>query len=175
MDPEAEIMLDKRWALWLAGVIDCEGCLSVSAVGDRPGNYAPTMQISMTTRGVVDKALEVVGAGSLAHVPSRNPVWAGTYRWNLYGRDAGLVAALITPYLLVKKRQAVLVSALAATLRRPGDPRDTTDQVRAYRTGIYRAMKTLNSRGGDAPDLDQVTYQALIGGPEAYAQHLSRN
>ena len=53
--------LSEASAMWIAGVIDCEGCLHLgSHLNKKRGgyNFSLTAQVAMTDLGVIDKLLE---------------------------------------------------------------------------------------------------------------------
>jgi hypothetical protein len=152
------------WLGWLVGFIDGEGSVSIRRLGKRNGKtrndgrfnqLAPSIQITSTDLSAIEKAHEILklwGVGSLIYHRNRvdktptHILWCSGYK-RLHG-----VLSLITPFLVIKKRQAQLVYELVdrrKDLNRntPYSERDIeiSDQVKELNIKpLERSRRTLN-------------------------------
>lgn len=98
---------------WLAGLIDGEGCISLT----------PSIRIVLVERDkfVLEKVIEITGAGNLNFRPlnKKNPNWNNQYCWNLYKKkDVVRVAREVLPYLVLKKREMeIMLEAFEARVK----------------------------------------------------------
>ncbi len=153
---------DKAYA---AGLIDGEGCISISRVNYKRtsrktggSSIAGTLHIAMTDRAAVDyvrQAFGNVGREATTDKSERYARlgWKPTYHWVLSTQQAAAVLKEVLPYLRVKRRQAELLIKLA-------DMRASTGAV-SYgsskwgrikvdphiQEAIYAECRTLNVRG----------------------------
>lgn len=67
------------------------------------------------------------------------------YQWRVYGATAASTLQRVLPFLVVKRRQAVLVLEYQETVVVGARPR-ITDAVQAHRAAIYAALLELNKR-----------------------------
>lgn len=160
---------DRGWAMWLAALIDGEGCLSVKVWRGHRRNdgtlgnaaYRPRITIHMASRRVIDRAAWAIGGSQRVHRTPRPGNWRTTYRVEWFGDDAVSVLTCVLPHLIEKQGQALLLMALATSSTGTGKTR-TAEEV-AYQASLYEAVKKLNQRGHD--DLDRsVDVAAVIAG-----------
>lgn len=185
MDQTADIFLDRGWAMWMAAMVDGEGCILVRLDNRKSlPCYQTMVSVAGTAPVLMDKVLEVAGCGKLQNTVKS---WGDKARpgrhWHVTGRDAFVFLGRVTPFLVLKKRQGLLAQALMVSQRDQNGKFYTSHNPRpeavvAYQAGLYRAMRGLNAKGGteyDGRELDALTLEALLGGPDAYAQHLDRS
>ncbi len=105
---------DERLRYWLAGLVDGEGCMTVLRTTSPHGSgdsYPPVLQVRMCDQSPVLRCAEITGFGNAS--PRQDPPSSGgkrgSYQWRLSARNAADIAAELYPYLMVKKRQALLV------------------------------------------------------------------
>ena len=105
---------DERMRYWLAGLVDGEGCMTVLRTTSPHGSgesYPPVLQVRMCDDGPIHRCAEITGLGTAS--PRQDPPsqggQRGSYQWRLSARNAADVAGEIYPYLLVKRKQALLV------------------------------------------------------------------
>lgn len=101
---------------WLAGLIDGEGCISILETtsgrdsGPVSTSYPPILQIRMCDRECIDKAMFLVGSNGVN--PAQYPPSQGgvrpSYQWRIHGRKAADTIAEIYPFLLIKRKQAIV-------------------------------------------------------------------
>lgn len=112
---------DERDRLWLAAMIDTEGCMFIHKrkVGQSNGqgykrknaNYAPGLEIANTSKAIVDRCMAIVGKGSIcSQSPEQNKRRKQTiYRWNLRTTECRDIVREIYPHLTAKHHQARLL------------------------------------------------------------------
>jgi DNA modification methylase len=102
--------------IWLAAMIDAEGCIYIHCrkVGQSNGQgyerknntYGSGLEISNTSREVVERAVAIVGRGSISEsTRGRNQL---LYRWNLRTNECRDVLREVYPHLVAKQHQARL-------------------------------------------------------------------
>lgn len=134
-------------AMWLAGVIDTEGCITVRHATKGEGNapsYSIAVQVQMMDPQVVDRAYEITGVGH------RSQQKGGIECWQVVGQQARYVLLHIWPHLLIKQRQALagieLQRHTEESTRRGQYARVTAEQLE-YRAMIREYVSGLNARG----------------------------
>jgi DNA modification methylase len=103
---------DERDRTWLAALMDGEGTFTIlSTTSSSAGSvsYPPIAQVRMTSQGVVAKAASLVGVASPAQYPPSNRGNRAVYQWRLSGGRASSIAQELYPYLIEKRRQALVV------------------------------------------------------------------
>jgi DNA modification methylase len=101
---------------WLAALIDGEGCISIleTTSGRESGpvstSYPPILQVRMCDREMIDKAMSLVGSNgeSPAQYPPSQGGIRPAYQWRIHGRKAADTIAEIYPFLLIKRKQAII-------------------------------------------------------------------
>jgi DNA modification methylase len=107
---------DERERIWLAAMVDAEGCIFVHKrkVGQSNGqgyerksdSYGSGLEVSNTSREVVERVLALVGKGSIStSTRGRNQP---LYRWNLRSNECRDVLCELYPHLVAKQHQARL-------------------------------------------------------------------
>lgn len=105
---------DERLRYWMAGLVDGEGCMTILRTTSPHGSgdsYPPVMQVRMCDAAPVIRCAEITGLGKTS--PRQDPPSCGgkrgSYQWRLSARNAADIARELYPYLLVKRRQAVVL------------------------------------------------------------------
>jgi DNA modification methylase len=98
---------------WLAALIDGEGCITALECksGHGSGNsYPPILQVRMCDPEPIIRCCEITGygKGSPKQEPPSQGGQRGSYQWRIHGRKAADILAEIYPYLLIKRKQAVV-------------------------------------------------------------------
>jgi len=106
-------MKDRIDRAWLAALTDGEGCIGISRTTSPHGSgdsFPPFLQIRMCDLEPLTKSVAITGYGKTS--PLQNPPskggQRGSYHWRITGREAADIIAEIYPYLLVKRKQAVI-------------------------------------------------------------------
>jgi hypothetical protein len=112
---------DERDRIWLAAMIDAEGCMFIHKrkVGQSNGqgyvrkndSYGSGLEISSTDRVIVENVARITGRGSIcSQSPEQNERRKQTiYRWNLRSNECREVIREVYPYLIAKQHEARLV------------------------------------------------------------------
>ena len=104
---------------WLAALVDGEGCITVLEATSPHGSgssYPPVLQVRMCDIECIAKAAQITGYG-MASPPQEPPSQIGqraSYQWRLHGRKAADTIAEIYPFLLIKRKQAIVAWNLQA-------------------------------------------------------------
>ena len=160
---EQHLIKDRAYRMWLAGVIDTDGCIGVRkqrASGDKTGKwnhtYIPYLTVSMSDTAVIEQCIRVTGYGKInlkqrADTTDNRGIKSrfDYFTWRLDGDKAVRILRDIWPYLLIKQRQAVCICTLddsnksSRVGRYAGKvPKDVMEK----RDWLYQAVKKLNQR-----------------------------
>jgi DNA modification methylase len=123
--------------IWLAAMIDSEGCMFIhKRKGGTPNyasytkkdgtttdysrlqdNYGAGLEIANTSRAIIDRCLAIVGLGSIcSQSPEQNDRRKQTiYRWNLRSNECRDVVREIYPFLVAKQQQARILIGCPST------------------------------------------------------------
>lgn len=128
---------------YVAGVIDCDGSIFVS-YQSRYDTYRLALNVSNTASELPGWFKGSFG-GSVSHRKPRSDRHSNEHVWVAYNKAAENVIRLVLPYLIVKRRQALLALEFASTLdlntgRIPPSFKD-------IRRRVYEEMKALNMKG----------------------------
>jgi DNA modification methylase len=141
---------DERDRIWLAAMIDAEGCMFIHkrGVGQHNGQgyyrknatYGAGIEISSTDVSIVENVARITGRGSIcSQSPEQNERRKQTiYRWNLRTNECREVIREVYPYLVAKQHEARLVL---------GCPSSGVEAARAH-----ESLKAIHQ--GGTPDID---------------------
>jgi DNA modification methylase len=152
---ERVVLKSREDRAWLAAMIDGEGCITTTIAQPTTGineSYAIVLQVRMADRECLDRIVALTG---MSHVQAEtlSPSMAtGNQRpascWKIAGENAATILAEIYPYLLIKKRQAIV----AWNLQRLKDGVTTKRGVAvpaenmALRRELHGVIRALNQR-----------------------------
>lgn len=128
-----------RWsredAAWLAGVIDCDGSISVKVNSvDRPSPYyVGWMRVGQMRPEVVHRCAVVTGVGQVFQ--DKRGVW----NWNVAAQQARYILERIWPWLRIKQAQALAVIELQRHIEQH-DGENGRATARAPEAMQYRQM-----------------------------------
>ena len=141
---------------YFAGIIDGEGCLSMSCGLRRrdsdPESVALTASAQLYIGNTNYELIHWIAnrfPGSVkiraAQKSTHKPLW----RWLCSGVNLGVLLTAVLPYLVIKREQAKLILELRSTLGRSGTNQTerVSDDVKARRAQIKVRMLELNKRG----------------------------
>jgi hypothetical protein len=140
--------LPARWtmsaATWLAGVIDCDGCIGARYFKTtRSPSVVPQIRVGMMDPDVVIRCAEITGVGRV--FKDKRDVW----HWSVASQAAGYVLERIWPHLLIKQRQALAAIEICRHVRGCGARgrwNPITDEQAAYRRMMVDAIQAWNQR-----------------------------
>lgn len=137
---------------WAAGLIDADGAIQIRKIKPAKCSISPsfqlTIQVKMTHEITVRRLYFLFGVGSIQFVKSRNPKWRDMWSWQVVDRQATSVVTAILPYLVTKRRQAIVGLMLRrtyVTLR--GGPNPLSKDVLYRRERCHKTISKLNKRG----------------------------
>lgn len=91
---------------YIAGFIDGEGCIRI---GVSKNSRNPSLQVNASNSVIAPlEFIQTLFGGSIYVWEHTNIKWKTSYRWAIYGRQGAIVLKSILPYLIIKKRQALL-------------------------------------------------------------------
>lgn len=135
-------------AAYLAGIIDGEGCIRIG-LQNKDGeayNYRPSISVGMVEHQVVNILKDLFGGNVYCEqrVQDRRPI----YRWNLVkAPDVKRCLDTLSPYLLIKKEQAINVLELINNYPKT---RHLSSEELQRRKDLYLISKKLNMTGAAA-------------------------
>ena len=96
----------EKWQLgYIAGIIDGEGCISLSKHTNRE-TYVPAVKVAMTNEVCIHFLHNMTEIGNF-NVDIRPKPYKPEYKWRVGSRlDIYILLRTIYPYLVVKKKQA---------------------------------------------------------------------
>lgn len=138
---------DERDRIWLAAMLDAEGCLFIHKrkKGQSNGqgyvrqsdNYGPGVEISNTSLAVVERIMALVGRGSIcSQGPEENSRRKQRiYRWNLRTIECRDFVREMYPYLVAKQHQARILCGCPSSGER-------AEAAHAALIGLHRGSAT---------------------------------
>ena len=154
---------------WAAGLIDGEGCISLTrrspqrTNGAVNPNYRLILKVTMCHEGTVRALLDLFKVGTIHAQAQQQSYWTKAWIWHCNAEDAEKVLQQIKPYMLTKLEEAeVALDFLAQTDRnRAGKARKLTPEDVARREIFFcrlRDLKTCNQSKAK-----KEIYQATLG------------
>jgi hypothetical protein len=138
-------------AAYIAGIVDGEGCITVSRRYDptcKLGFYLrPFITVANTDKEMLSFCRDTTGAGRLIYYVSRQANHRNAWRWNVWTQQAGDVLRVIVPYLITKRRQAELLLELIDLQAKKYGRTVVPASEKARRVEIESEIKALNRRG----------------------------
>lgn len=137
--------LTKTQAAYIAGILDGEGCITLS----RSGKYLrPLVSVVNTKKELLEYLVTSTGLGKV--LVSKRPSKTSNipYRWQIWSKQSSLFLIQVLPFLVIKKQQAILLLNFAnRSNTKHGRNGLSKDDVN-HQTSIYNQLKKLNKRGG---------------------------
>lgn len=145
--PRADLTEGQR--MWMAAVIDCEGCLTMTSVYNKKRggyNFSSFTQVSMTKIELLERIKEICAGNICAQAyryktrKQNNDLWT----WQLSANGLRWLLPQIVDHLILKKRQAILLMEFLTICKRGISKRSSMNE-RAQE--IRAEMAILNYRG----------------------------
>jgi DNA modification methylase len=149
-----EQRLSKEDARWAALLVDAEGniCVKrVAPVGDKSPQYGAQIAVGSTSRALLERLSEIVGAGNVNERAGTN---APMFYWQVSNKVAQDFLYAIYPHLIVKRRQTAIAIYLESLLFHRGHPKGRTVNENAVLESLWARNKECNQFGD--PDLSDV-------------------
>lgn len=112
---------DERERVWLAAMVEAEGCLFLhkrkagqsngSGYERKSDTYGAALEVASTDRVIVERCLAITGLGSICEqTPEQDARRKQTiYRWSLRANDCREVIRELYPYFIAKQHEARLL------------------------------------------------------------------
>lgn len=114
MDKELKNILSEVTKAWIAGVIDCDGCITMSS----PTGYAD-IRVGMMDKEMIDALERLSGVGNSWSSVKKFKAHRGrkkhVYHWEVCNNQAIQLLEAVRPYLIVKADQADIAISLKKT------------------------------------------------------------
>ena len=137
---------------YAAGLMDGEGCITIpESKGKQSCHYYTAIDITLAVPGL--QTLEWMQKHFGGKVTPRREAtgkWQETHSWRIFGDDATEFLRSIFPYLLIKRRHAIVALRLAQMIGpRPSEDgrRTWTEEMRAEGKRLRLRLQELNRRG----------------------------
>lgn len=141
-------------AAYLAGLIDGEGCIAVTATNTNKSakqckrglQYRGMLSVRMVDRSAIEWAHQITGLGSIRPYKAAGPNRRSGFTWTCWSKEAAIIAATVLPYLKVKRAQAENIISFQSIMRKPGT-KGLTDEEWEMRERHRQTSYRLNKRG----------------------------
>lgn len=136
---------------YTAGIVDGEGCISISAYKDARTSekrFRGDMAVGMTNKDVIDWLGETLD-GNVYKARASYDKTKAVYVWQMCAADAAKLLSAILPFLIVKKKQAELMIKFAATMTIRGEVgrKGLAKDVHSARSEMAKLSSILNRKG----------------------------
>ena len=139
--------MDKTKLSYFAGILDGEGCVTISYHQKR-NTHRMRLLVVNTNKDVIDWLSNNFGGHvyEIKRHSQRNPKWKKRFEWHFVpSREYQWVLKGILPFLIIKKRQVEIALAFMATIGK-SKYRLSPEQFN-LRESLHQELKKLNSRG----------------------------
>ena len=136
-------------AAYIAGIIDGEGWIGIHQLGKqggvsrRIGQYRMCVEVGNTNEAII-RFLQCHLGGSVTFSASKGKN-KGHWKWSTSSYVAMFVLDAIVPYLIIKKRQAILCRRFQRYTQSPS--RIVTEKALLVHQRFHHALRDLNKRG----------------------------
>ena len=147
--PDAIKTLTPEERAYIAGIIDADGSIYAAAVGpNRRRTVYPIVTVAMTHREFINWLAERLAAGTVKlhnHTNiRRNLHLKQQYRVQLFGKRAKMLCEAVLPYLIVKRKQARLVTIFPVEARLAPGVKIEGSAINKTRYKLRDAINALN-------------------------------
>jgi hypothetical protein len=130
---------------YLAGIIDGEGCITISRASIPSGpnrSYVLSLSVANTNYKLPQWIKDNFG-GAIYSGKAKNPNGASRQNWNTYGDHASELLEQVLPYLLLKTEEAELGVAFQKSKTTVQGRRRVPDEELTRRDVLYKKMRGL--------------------------------
>lgn len=140
-------MFDKEKILYLAGIIDGEGCIGIELQAANKScrkvdYYIPRLQVINSSIVLIEWITN--NFGGKYHMRKKETGRKYIYVWNVFGQHMEDILKAVLPHLLVKIQATNIILEYRATI---GDEWNITEDTHKKRKELYLRMKTVNKVG----------------------------
>ena len=147
-EPVEKSKRDQALLGYAAGVLDCDGSIWVCRSMRKSGafSYRLRLNVTNTRKPLLEWFAEQFDCGGITTSRrEKYAAWKTCYAWTIAGNDTAVVLRLLLPYLVIKRKQALLALEFGSTHVTPGVK--LTDNFVQHRERIYQEMRKINARG----------------------------
>jgi len=144
--------------IYLAGIIDGEGCLGISKNSTKKQRqknpkYQSEVCVVNTNHALMDWLQNKIGGLVNARKNYQEETWKTAYRWRIKEGQHSTLLKSILPYLIIKKKQAELIIEFQETKKLQSlFGRELSDEQKDTREFYYQSLKKLNAKGSARRD-----------------------
>ncbi len=138
---ETQMISDKDRS-WLAALIDGEGSIQIHK--QKRDHCVPSYQADISV-GMIDDQM-IKKAHSITNLGSVGLQNRGVWDWSVRGQEAGILAQIIYPDLLIKKQQAKILIALCNNTKAKKNGKFVKPENLKYREILFNIIHKLNQR-----------------------------
>ena len=147
---------------YMAGLIDGEGCYSISFSRPRKLNHSTHVYCSLSISGTNQELAQWLllhAGGNVTWTHKASPKLKDSFRWRVFGPSAFRLSEMVLPFLVVKKPQALVFKAWTEAVKilsleqKTGHWRGTKLPQEAIekRFEFKRQLHVLNKKGKKVP------------------------
>ncbi len=143
-------MLDTD-AAYMAGIIDGEGCITISkSINTRllhgESVYQGMVSVTNTDRRMLEHLIKITGVGSIYTERVSGTRKKTPYRWQCRSQNALFVLRAAYPHLVTKGKQAAVVIEMIEETSRGRKGFRVTSESLDYRDLLYRIIRRHHAR-----------------------------
>lgn len=132
---------------YLAGLIDGEGCISIRRC--KQGKFVyfkPMIEVGMSDKKPIELLQKIFGNSGWYEIIPTGKTKLVIHKWRVTGTKCLPVLNAILPYLIVKRKQAIVVIKLVSRIFPKGRHFTPQTRITEYnaRTNLYRKMQNIN-------------------------------
>lgn len=145
---------------WLAGLIDGEGCISLTRRSPQrkhrcvSPSYRLILKVSMCHLDTVRRCREITGLGTLHMQDAQKAHYSSAYTWFCNATDAELVIEAVLPWLVTKREEALVALdflRLPQAKRGGANGSSVVDaELEQRRSEYWEKLRSLKSRNQSA-------------------------
>jgi hypothetical protein len=134
-------MWSERQLIYLAGIMDGEGCFYISK------EFRHRMYVVNTDERIIRWLKTNFGGFVYSRISKKNPHWKRKYEWVITKPEVRDICTAIIPYLVGKREQAELMVKFRDSFTlKCGNGQKIPEDIFAFRTQCFEELKKLNHR-----------------------------
>ncbi len=140
-------MFNKENILYLAGILDGEGCISIELQAANKScrkvdYYIPRLSVINTSYPLIEWLIN--NFGGKHHIRKKEDNCRLIYVWNIFGQHMEDVIRAVEPFLIVKKQAANIILEYRTTI---ADEWHISEDTHKKRKELYLRMRIVNKVG----------------------------
>lgn len=133
--------------LYLAGLFDAEGSINLYKTKTKTGFYVDC-SISGTEHESMKKIYGIISSGYMSSYKPKNENYKTQYKIRLNCKSADLFLRNVSPYLLIKQKEALLSLELGGIIKNKGQQERVSDIIVKKRYDIYNKIQKIKKKRG---------------------------